>query len=396
MTGGWRLANPTVRSGLLDVFLAAVPAVMIEILAYDTTFFGDRIAGKSWAICLWPILVCLPLCWRRTRPLPVMAVVGVGICLQAVLSGSTPDGLEMIWIFCVAAYSVAAYTVRREAVAGLAILVATYGVYTLQNAGFRNGVVGDQWAIAFFAAFFSAAWLIGAWIRSRREAAAAALHAADLERRTAEALADERARVARELHDIVSHNLSVVVLQASGARAQPERDSAAVQDTLEKIESSSREALVEMRRMLGVLRTADGEVADLSPQPGMSELAALADGVRRAGLPVELTVEGDMATIPPAVALSAFRIVQEGLTNALRHAGPARAWVSVRNDGTDVTVDVVDDGRGTGDGASAGAGQGLIGMRERVGLLGGSLDAGPGATGGFAVRARLPVSGGQA
>lgn len=393
MTGRWRPANPTVRSGLLDVFLAAVPAAMIEFLAFHTGFVGDRIAGKSWAISLWPVLVCLPLCWRRTRPLPAMAVVGVGICLQAVLSGSSPDGLEMIWIFCVAAYSVAAYTVRREAVAGLAILVATYGVYTVENAGFRNGVVGDQWAIAFFAALFSAAWLIGAWIRSRREAAAAALRAADLERRTAEALADERARVARELHDIVSHNLSVVVLQASGARAQPERDSAAVQDTLEKIESSSREALVEMRRMLGVLRTADGEVAALSPQPGLAELTALVDGVRQAGLPVELTVEGDVASVPPAVALSAFRIVQEGLTNTLRHAGPARAWVTVRRDGLEVTVDVLDDGHGAGDETSAGAGQGLIGMRERVALLGGSLTAGPGATGGFAVRARLPVTG---
>jgi signal transduction histidine kinase len=393
MTGGSRLANPTVRSGLLDVFLAAVPAVMIEFLAFHTGVVGDRIAGKSWAISLWPALVCLPLCWRRTRPLMAMAVVGFGICLQAVLSGSTPDGLEMIWIFVVAGYSVAAYTARREAVAGLAILVATYGVYTVENAGFRNGVVGDQWAIAFFAAFFAAAWLIGAWIRSRREAARAASRAADLERRTAEALAEERARVARELHDIVSHNLSVVVLQASGARAQPERDPAAVQDTLEKIESSSREALTEMRRMLGVLRMADGEVADLSPQPGLAELTALVEGVRQAGLPVDLTVDGDVASIPPAVALSAFRIVQEGLTNALRHAGPARARVRVWRDGTDVSVEVVDDGRGTGDEASAGAEQGLLGMRERVGLLGGTLCAGPEAAGGFAVRARLPISG---
>jgi len=195
--------------------------------------------------------------------------------------------------------------------------------------------------------------------------------------------------MARELHDIVSHNLSVVVLQAAGAQAAGSSDTG----TLEKIERSGRQALVEMRRLLGVLRQPGEQAAgpELAPQPGLAELEALADGVRAAGLPVRLVIDGDPAGLPAAVDISAYRIVQEALTNVLKHAGKASAQVSVGCSADQVLIEVTDDGTGPQAGGQAGGGQGLAGMRERVALFGGELTAGPRSGGGFAVRARLPL-----
>jgi signal transduction histidine kinase len=193
--------------------------------------------------------------------------------------------------------------------------------------------------------------------------------------------------LARELHDIVSHNLSVVVVQAAGARAQGSSDSA----TLEKIERSGRESLVEMRRLLGVLRR-DGDDASLMPQPGIAQLDSLADHVRAAGLAVTLAVDGDYRDIPAPIDHTAYRIVQEALTNTLKHAGPAHATVTVRRAVAAVSIEVADDGTGPAVNTS-GSGHGLLGMRERAGLLGGELCAERGAAGGFVVSARLPLDG---
>jgi signal transduction histidine kinase len=228
------------------------------------------------------------------------------------------------------------------------------------------------------------------FVRSRREAVAQAARTAAAERQAERAVADERARMARELHDIVSHNLSVVVLQAAGAQAAGGTDTG---PTLQKIERSGRQALVEMRRLLGVLRQPDEPAAgpELSPQPGLAELAALAEGVRAAGLPVVLVIDGDPDGLPAAVDISAYRIVQEALTNVLKHAGRASAQVSVRCGADEVFIEVTDDGAGPQPAGPAGGGHGLAGMRERVALFGGELAAGPEPGGGFAVRARLPL-----
>ncbi|HEY7076112.1 MAG TPA: histidine kinase [Solirubrobacteraceae bacterium] len=363
------------RARALDVAIVlAGSALTLFHLASET------VAGPAWLVHGWFLLIDVPLLWRRTRPLAAWTVICAGIALQALVTGNSPEGFELMLPLYVGSYSVAAYGSRREAYAGLAVGLAAYTIYALENHDIQTGKQGELWAGAFFGTLTVAFWLLGIFVRSRREAAA-------LERRAAAAVSEERARMARELHDIVSHNLSVVVVQAAGARAREGADAG----TLEKIERSGRDALVEMRRLLGVLRE-DGDGAGVAPQPGLSQLEALAAGVREAGLPVELTVEGVNGGLPPAVELSAYRIVQEALTNALKHAGPAHARVSVRREPSALAIEVVDDGGGAAaDGAPRGAGHGLIGMRERVALFGGELRAAPRPEGGFAVSARLPL-----
>jgi signal transduction histidine kinase len=241
-------------------------------------------------------------------------------------------------------------------------------------------------------------WLVAAFgiglTLQRRELLATLLseraNRAERERelRAREAVADERARIARELHDVVAHDVSVMVVQAQGADrilegAQPE-----VRAALAAIETTGREAIDEMRRLLGILRRTDEELT-LAPQPSLTELDALVAGVREAGLAVELEVVGDPIALAPGVDLSAYRIVQEALTNALKHAGPARARVIVRYSDDAVELEVSDDGPGGVD--APGTGHGLVGMRERVALYGGDLEAGSRREGGWALRARLPL-----
>jgi signal transduction histidine kinase len=206
--------------------------------------------------------------------------------------------------------------------------------------------------------------------------------------RTAEAIADERARIARELHDVVAHAISVIVLQARGGRRMLADAPDETRSALDAIERAGEQALAEMRRLLGMLREADERVA-LAPQPGLARLTDLADEVGAAGLPVDVRVEGDALELPPGVDVSAYRIVQEALTNALKHAGTARATVVVRYAGDAVELEVADDGAGNGHGG--GSGQGLVGLRERVAVYGGVLEAGAQPEGGYRVRARLPL-----
>jgi signal transduction histidine kinase len=198
------------------------------------------------------------------------------------------------------------------------------------------------------------------------------------------------------LHDVVAHNVSVMVVQAGAARRTVDRDTAGAKEAMNLIETTGRQALDEMRRLLGVLRKEDDqERPALTPQPSVRYLDQLVAQVRKAGLPVELEVEGDPRPLASGVDLSAYRIVQEALTNSLKHAGPAHATVRVRYGADDVEVTVTDDGRGpeAGDGANGTAsGHGLVGIRERVALYGGELEAGPRRGGGYTVRAKLPVA----
>jgi signal transduction histidine kinase len=203
------------------------------------------------------------------------------------------------------------------------------------------------------------------------------------------AAAEERARIARELHDVLSHSVSVMVVQAGAERMALGSGRAPPAEALEAIEKTGRQALAEMRRLLGLLRTGD-EPPDHEPQPTVAELDRLASQVREAGLPVELVIQGEPVSLPPGVAVSAYRIVQEALTNVMKHAGPASARVVVRYAAHELELEVADDGRGSSN--SDGAGHGLVGMRERVALYGGHLDAGSRNGGGFVVRARLPLA----
>ncbi|HZA82059.1 MAG TPA: sensor histidine kinase, partial [Actinomycetes bacterium] len=239
----------------------------------------------------------------------------------------------------------------------------------------------------------AAAWMLGDGARRRLEAIATAQQrAAELELARDElarrAVTEERLRIARELHDVVAHSMSIIAVQSGvGVHvldSQPEE----ARKALVAVEATSRQALVEMRRLLGVLRQEAETRGSLAPAPGLAEVEALAAEVARAGVRVEVRIEGTPAKLPAGLDLSAYRIVQEALTNVVRHAGPATARVAVRYGPGQVAVEVVDDGRG---GAPGDQGHGIAGMRERAALYGGTLEAGPLPGGGFRVAASLPV-----
>jgi signal transduction histidine kinase len=370
------------RPTSVDYVLALVGSALTEWIVWVSPDVGNLIAGPRWATALLPLLIDVPLVARRIAPLASCVLVLAGIDLHAVATANSAEGLEILFPMAVGVYSVAEYGTRRAALAGLAAFIGAYTLFSFEDRNVRSGDSGQMWSAAFFGAAGVAIWLAGVWMNSRRHSADLAARAADLERDARAAVADERARMARELHDIVSHNLSVVVLQAAGARA-----GGATASTLEKIEHSGREALTEMRRLLGVLREDGGSGEPLSPQPGLADLDRLVDAVRTAGVEVDLEVAAGQ--LPSAVELAVYRIVQEGLTNVMKHAGPARATVRVLQENGVVTVDVADDGtRRPGDGN---AGHGLAGMAERVALFGGELRTGRRPEGGFAVHAAMPV-----
>jgi signal transduction histidine kinase len=246
-------------------------------------------------------------------------------------------------------------------------------------------------------ALFAIGWVTGFALRERAEQAQAAeirATQAERERDAASriAVAEERARIARELHDIVAHAVSVMVLQVGAVRHRLPDELAPDREALQDVEQAGRTALTEMRRLLDAMRQ-DGERIDLAPQPGLDRVRSLVDEVRRAGLPVELHIEGEPRRLPPAIDLSAYRIVQEGLTNALKHARAGHADVTVRYASDEVQIVVRDDGAGVS--TSNGPGYGLAGVRERVKIYGGEMSAGRANGGGFVLRTRLPLAGGR-
>jgi signal transduction histidine kinase len=400
-----RAAGPD-PGAVLDVGLAIAGAGLTALAAWRLRSQGGTgIAGPPWLLAVLPLLIGAPLALRRRAPLLMWTLLWAGISLQVLITRTAPEGAdtirwtkaELAFVLFVASYSLAAHSSLRRALAGLAVMAPGAAIFILASHTSGGGilasheVVGGQsrGASLFFVGASVAFWLLGMFVRARRQAASLAERNLSLERQAERAVAAERARIARELHDIVAHHLSVMVLQATGARASGMPAAGA----LEKIEDSGRQALTEMRRLLGVLRDPHDEPG-LTPQPGVGELAALAEGVRAAGLPVRLVVDGDHATLPTAVGVSAYRIVQEALTNVLKHAGPAHAEVSIGCVAGAVTIQVTDDGAGIPAAGAHAGGQGLAGMRERVAIFGGELLAGPRPGGGFAVRARLPLGGG--
>jgi signal transduction histidine kinase len=368
----------------LDAAIAMLVAIGVGIQVFaGNGQLGTGVAGSRWLTVPLIAVLSIPLLWRRSRPLLAGCIVLGGIAVQGLVTGSTPEGLPFIAIWILVPYGMAAYADRGAQRLGLAITLAAFAIYAVQNDDIVSGRAGDVWSGAFFLILAVGAWLAGMAVRGRREAAGLAEAAAT-------ARTDERSRMARELHDIVSHNLSVVVLQAAGARAQADGDEA----TLEKIERSGREALVEMRRLLGVLREDGSEGSPLTPQPGLAQLPGLVERVRAAGVAVDLDLDPEAAVLEPALDLSVYRIVQESLTNALKHGGPdARVTVRIHCDQQRLSVSIADDGAGQAtNGAAEGGGHGLAGMRERVAVLGGELRAGPQPTGGFVVSASLPLT----
>jgi signal transduction histidine kinase len=387
-----RAHGGSIRERLLDAGLTAL--VTLASVGWAVGFKGDEHAVHGSALgavlALW---ASLPLLLRRRWPLAVLAVIEAAVLVGLVQA--TPDlrvgGPGLV----VAMFTVATRCPRPRALAaalavavgnGLVLLAATI----IGHSGALHDVVADTILVL-------GAWAIGDNIGTRRAYLAALEERAErLEREqtvvSQRATLAERARIARELHDVVAHHVSAIAVQAGAAEELAERDPRRARAVLATIQASSREALAEMRAVVGVLHQEEDGVT-LAPQPGLAQLAQLAAQSRAAGLDVRVRVEGRPAPLPDALELSAYRIIQEALTNTLKHAGATRAEVTVRyaEDGVELTV--TDDGAGeAAPSALPGAGRGLVGMRERVALFHGRLDAGRLPGGGFRVVAHLPTS----
>lgn len=368
-----------------DLFLALGLTVLAQV-EIQSQEIDDRMAYAALSL---PVTIAIA--WRRRAPLAVLALTaGFWLLLALVLVPPSGDGALTVAVgVLVAVYTVGAYTSGWQAIAGvlgtLAVVLGAVAADPEQT---------DLNGYLFFLAVVGGPWLAGRAIRHRRlserhlEARALAAER-EREQRARAAVAEERVRIARELHDVVAHAISVIVVQARGGRRSLASEPAEAREAFDSIEATGREALAEMRRLLGLLREGDEELA-LAPQPGLRYLDALLAQIREAGLPVELSVEGEPASLPPGVDLCAYRIVQEALTNALKHAGPATARVVVRYEGDALEVQVIDTG-GHRPAGGNGVGHGLLGMRERAALFGGQLEASRRSDGGFAVRARLPL-----
>ncbi len=386
------------RANLLDALLAwGIGAIAIFALI-ATTPRGEPVSIVSFALLL---IQSAALTVRRRWPLAVYTVVGVGTAVYAWIGepAGSVAGLGVL----IAIYTVAAHMPLRDALVAGGLYVIGM---TVSLAGFA---LREPVPPAVFVADFllnllalALAWTIGVTIRTRRAyvgslEARAALLEREREDNARLAVALERGRIARELHDVVAHNVSVVAVQAAAAERLVDDQPEAAKVAMRNVAQVGRDALAEMRRVVEVLRE-DEPVVALDPQPGIAELRTLIGRMEDAGLVVELSIQGEERPLPASAALSVYRIVQEALTNTLRHAGPARARVIVRYLPDALEVQVSDNG---GDRrpaevpapATEGGGHGLIGMRERVALFGGELSAGPRPEGGYAVLARIPTVG---
>jgi signal transduction histidine kinase len=382
------------RAGdLFDALLALALAGTAQYEIWVGPLFDDGIPGPALANAVLLLLITVPLAWRRRAPTAVFVLVLASVGLQVSLIDSAhsdqPPFQEWVALLVVF-YSLGAHAERRRAVVAGAVGGAVFLGGDLVDLLTGDGRLEDTVPAWFMLA---AAYGVGFALRGQRIQSTLLTHRAErLEREREQkarlAVAEERVRIARELHDIVAHAISVVVVQAQAGQRVLEGEQASAREALGSIETTGRQALVEMRRLLGILRKEDRELA-LAPRPSLAYLDVLAERVREAGLPVELHVEGEARTLPPGVDLSAYRIVQEALTNALKHAGPASAQVVVRYRAEEVELEISDDGRGAVDGREGG--HGLVGMRERAALVGGNVESGTDGGRGFTVRARLPA-----
>ena len=386
-SGSWTRLN----THAVDVLLAAaftIAAVLVLFWRGSGHAAGYQATDAfGWTLVL---ATTVPLAILRLWPLAVLAVVAAAHALQPVFGYQPID----VGTYCVlvALFAAAALTgPRLRIVAGVIAVAGLAVTYFAQAIRPSPGAMITLWIS------LSAVWVLGVALGLYRNSARMADERARIisEEREAHARAavgDERARLARELHDVVGHTLNVVVIQAAGARRVCDTKPALAKEALAAIEHASRQALMDMERMLGIMREGDPTDERFDAQPGLRQVATLAAQVSEAGLPVELSIDGAPIELASSVDLSAYRIVQEALTNSLKHAGPARAHVTVRYGRKDLELEITDDGRGgvPGDGTWSG-GRGLLGMKERVALFGGELRVGPRPEGGYRVWARLPV-----
>ncbi len=392
----YRPANATSRlvvDGLLTLFVTVITLASLVLRASEArlTRSGSASFHRADGIAVLLILAgTLPLVLRRRCAMLVLALSTATFAVYEMI-GYAPAVLPFATL--IALYSVAAWCQPPASLTATGLMVV--GLVVL---GFTHddGPLTDGELLAYVVSAVGA-WMLGSWVQFRRahtslieEQAARLAH--EQAERTRMAVEQEQARIARELHDIVAHHVCVMVAQAGAAQRVFDAAPTQARGALGSIETTGREALVEMRRLLGVLRARQPRT-ESGPQPGLERLPSLIAHVEQAGLPVKLTLEGRVRPLPAGVELSAYRIVQEALTNTLKHAGAARVQVVVGYRSRWLELEVCDDGHGRAAGIVPG--QGIVGMQQRAGLVGGELAVGSGPHGGFRVAARLPVSGEQ-
>jgi signal transduction histidine kinase len=379
---GDRARSLLARQG--DVALAAALTLLTQVEVW--TIKASYLEASRLPIAVTTLVMSGSLVWRRRAPVRMAAAVSAAAIAQALVVPTPHPTSAPFVVWMIAAYSVGAHAGLRHAVVGGAMLIVSLDLWAIvQHQGSE---------FVFLTVILAGFWAVGRIVRSRdlltAELAARTRELEhEREERTRLAVAEERSRIARELHDIVAHTLGVIVVQA-GAERLHLKDGSPMRDAFASIESSGREALEEMGRLLGMLRI-DGEASMLAPQPGLSRLDQLLDTIRATGLDVELVVEGSPRPLGAGADVSAYRIVQEALTNTVRHSGSRNARVRLRWETNAIEIEVADDGVGP-PAADARNGHGLLGIRERVALYGGILATGRSDLGGFLVSARLPVA----
>lgn len=372
-------AGPATR----DVLLALVLLAAIELQIALTPSLRHPVPAALAGLALAALVVA-----RRRWPLAAILALAVVLVVQEAAHGRlTQHSVGALAAIAVIFYAAGAFLAEARAWRALALgLLGIVAVVMIAE----PSVSAMIFPVAFLALL---PWSLGRIVRERQAGERAERDRvehldAERDQRTVSAAFGERARIARELHDVIAHSVSVMVIQAGGARTVMASDPDAAAASLASVERAGRDALAEMRRLLGVLAE-DGDPRELAPQPGLADVEQLVMRTRAAGLPAELQVEGEAVPLGAALDLCAYRIVQEALTNTIKHAGPARATVSVCWTPAVLQLEVLDNGRGQAGGGAAG-GHGIVGMRERAALHAGSVQAGP-VHGGFAVRARLPL-----
>ena len=399
----WGRAHPVVADTALALALLAAALVSSHV-----TIEVNQVGSPSYRPPATPMVVAglaatfIPLVARRRWPLAALLACTAGFVAARVVFDSLEAAVSVLAL-ALAVYSAAAHGRPRWRTAtcgtSVSVLMAELWREVVTNAPpIDNVLVYQAFTLLLNLVLLSSMWALGASVRSgRRHARELAERTVELEREREEnarrAVFDERVRIARELHDVVAHHVSLMGVQAGAARLVMERDPSKATKALSSIESSSRQAVVELHRLLGFLRQ-EGDADDLAPQPGLGQLEDLVAQMAEAKLAVELRVDGEPRALPSSVELSAYRIVQEALTNSLKHSGASTAQVHLRYRPGAVELEIVDDGRGVPAVPAATGGHGLIGMRERAKLHGGQLAAGPRPEGGFSVRATFPLNGG--
>lgn len=382
------------RSGV--VVDATLTAGLLAYAEIDVWARPGVVPGSKIVASVGLAAMVLPLAVRRHWPLASCVISMTALAVESLAAGGAPEGGVVLLPVLLVLYTVAAFETLSRALLGAAAALAAVVVQSVQDPKLAG--VGDIELVDgfFFGMIGTAVWLAGRYVRHRRGVEATLTDRADqLERDRAdqaEMVAAERSRIARELHDVIAHTVSVMGIQAAAAAQVLETDPERARGSLDTIATTSRDAVEELRRVLAVLR--DGtEKVDLAPQPDLGGLEELVASTRQSGEPVDLVITGHRRALPAGVELAAYRIIQEALTNVRKHAPGASVRVCIGYAPTSLTITVDDDGPGAM--RPQGVGHGLIGMRERVSLYGGSLQARPRDDRGFSVQARLPLEGGR-